>query len=126
MLEGVAFGLKDSFTLIQKAGLGEINQVRISGGGAKSQLWRQILADVLGVELVTVNTTEGAAYGAALLASVGAGAFPTVREACHAAIKVTDQVLPGSAVENYKKIYPHFQALYPILKDEFHSLAEQD
>jgi xylulokinase len=61
VLEGVAFGIKDSFRLILKAGLGSIDQVRISGGGAKSILWRQIIADVLGVELVTVNTTEGAA-----------------------------------------------------------------
>jgi len=73
VLEGVSFGLKDSFTLIQNAGLGEIKQVRASGGGTKSALWRQILASVLGAELVTVNTTEGAAYGAGLLAAVGAG-----------------------------------------------------
>lgn len=59
VLEGVSFGLKDSFTLIRNAGLGEITQVRASGGGTKSQLWRQILASVLEAELVTVNTTEG-------------------------------------------------------------------
>ena len=80
VLEGVAFGIKDSFTLIQEAGLGEINQVRISGGGAKSPLWRQIMADVLGVELVTVNTTEGAAFGAALLAGVAAGLYASVED----------------------------------------------
>lgn len=124
VLEGVAFGLKDNFSLIQKAGLGEIKQVRISGGGAKSKLWRQMIADVLGVELVTVNTTEGAAYGAALLASVGAGIFSTVKDACHEAVKVTDQVLPGNATEYYQKIYPSYQALYPALKDGFHSLVE--
>ncbi|HLF75130.1 MAG TPA: xylulokinase, partial [Anaerolineales bacterium] len=83
VLEGVAFGLKDSFTLIQNAGsstgaeqgLGAITQVRASGGGTKGALWRQIMASVLDAELVTVNTTEGAAYGAALLAGVGAGAW---------------------------------------------------
>ena len=73
VLEGVSFGLKDSFTLIQEAGLGAIKQVRASGGGTKGALWRQILASVLEAELVTVNTTEGAGYGAALLAGVGAG-----------------------------------------------------
>jgi len=72
VLEGVAFGLKDSFMLIQNAGLGNIHQVRASGGGIKSTLWRQILASVLEAELVTVNAVEGAAYGAALLAGMGA------------------------------------------------------
>ena len=66
VLEGVAFGLKDSFELMKSAGLAKIEQVRVSGGGARSPLWRQILADVFDAELVTVNTTEGAAYGAAL------------------------------------------------------------
>lgn len=75
VLEGVAFGLKDSFTLIQNAGLGTITQVRASGGGTKGALWRQIMASVLNAELVTVNTTEGGAYGAALLAGVGAGVW---------------------------------------------------
>jgi xylulokinase len=74
VLEGVAFGLRDSFELIKASGLSSIQQVRVSGGGARSPLWRQILADVFGAELVTVNTTEGAAYGAALLAGVGTGA----------------------------------------------------
>jgi xylulokinase len=59
VLEGVAFGLRDSFELIKSAGLGSIDQVRVSGGGARSALWRQILADVFNAELVTVNTTEG-------------------------------------------------------------------
>src|SRR5690554_1229004 len=76
VLEGVAFGLKDIFNLMQQSGLPAPDQVRVSGGGAKSPLWRQILADVLGTELVTVNTTEGAAYGAALLAGVGTGVWP--------------------------------------------------
>ena len=71
----------DSFELMKSAGLAEITQVRVSGGGAKSPLWRQILADVLNAELVTINTTEGAAYGAALLAGVGAGVYGSVAEA---------------------------------------------
>jgi xylulokinase len=89
VLEGVAFGLKDSFTLIRNAGLGEITQVRASGGGTNGALWRQILASVLEAELVTVNTTEGAAYGAALLAGVGAGAWSDVPSACKATIQIT-------------------------------------
>lgn len=123
VLEGVAFGIKDSFTLIQNAGLGAIEQVRISGGGAKSHLWRQIIADVLGVELVTVNTTEGAAYGAALLAAVGAGAFESVPAACAAAIQITGQTIPTADTEKYQQIYPRYCALYPALKDEFRRLS---
>ena len=81
--------IKDSFTLIQNAGLGEISQVRISGGGAKSPLWRQIMADVLGVELVTVNTTEGAAFGAALgQGRVGAAAMESIGRNPNAADKL--------------------------------------
>ena len=123
VLEGVAFGIKDSFTLIQNAGLGSIEQVRISGGGAKSSIWRQIITDVLGVELVTINTTEGAAYGAALLAGVGAGVFESVPTACDSAIQITGRTTPGKETDAYQKIYPRYQALYPALKDEFKELS---
>jgi xylulokinase len=126
VLEGVAFGIKDSFTLIQEAGLGVIRQVRISGGGAKSPLWRQIMADVLGVELVTVNTTEGAAFGAALLAAVGTGQFESVVEACEACVAITGETNPGKDSPLYQEIYPHYQALYPALTDTFNALAEID
>ncbi len=124
VLEGVAFGIKDSFTLIQNAGLGEIRQVRVSGGGAKSALWRQIMADVLGAELVTVNTTEGAAFGAALLAAVGAGLYPTVDAACAAAIQITGQTLPSADSETYQRWYPRYRALYPALSHEFEAIAQ--
>lgn len=123
VLEGVAFGIKDSFTLIQQAGLGSINQVRISGGGAKSPLWRQIMADVVGAELVTVNTTEGAAFGAALLAGVGGGFFSSVPEACEATIQITGRTAPSGNVERYAAVYPRYRALYPALKDEFKAIA---
>jgi xylulokinase len=123
VLEGVAFGLKDSFQLIRQAGLGEIHQVRASGGGVKSSLWRQILADVLAVELATVNTTEGAAYGAAILAAVGAGAFESVPQACAAAIQVTGSTVPGEGVPIYQEYYPRYRALYPALKDEFQATS---
>ncbi len=124
VLEGVAFGLKDSFTLIQQAGLGSLDQVRVSGGGAKSQLWKQILADVLGVELVTVNTTEGAAFGAALLAGVGAGLFTDVPEAAERMIQLTGSTPPSSAMRAYQDYYPRYRELYPALADQFKALAE--
>ena len=120
VLEGVSFGLKDSFTLIQNAGLGEIHQVRASGGGTKSGLWRQILASALQAELVTVNTTEGAAYGAALLAGVGAGAWADVFSACKASVKITGSTQPDpTQVEAYRKSYLLYQELYPALKPSF-------
>jgi xylulokinase len=123
VLEGVAFGLKDSFTLIQNAGLGEIRQVRASGGGTKGALWRQILASALEAELVTVNTSEGAAFGAALLAGVGAGNWPDVVTACRAAVKLTGSTLPDPVqVAAYRKMYPLYQELYPALKATFEKL----
>ncbi len=124
VLEGVAFGLNDSFTLIKEAGLGSVDQVRVSGGGAKSQLWKQILADVLGVELVTVNTTEGAAFGAALLAGVGAGLFANVPEAAERIIQLTGSTTPSPAMSAYQDYYPRYRALYPALADQFKALAE--
>jgi xylulokinase len=124
VLEGVSFGLKDSFTLIQNAGLGKITQVRASGGGTKGMLWRQILASVLEAELVTVNTSEGAAFGAALLAGVGAGTWSDVPSACKATIRVTGQTLPDEAQVNiYRKMYPLYQELYPALKSSFAKLS---
>lgn len=120
VLEGVAFGLKDSFTLIQNAGLGKITQVRASGGGTKGALWRQILASVLEAELVTVNTTEGGAYGAALLAGVGAGAWSDVASACKACIRITGSTSPvEKEAEVYRKSYAVYQELYPALKSSF-------
>jgi xylulokinase len=125
VLEGVAFGLKDSFTLIQQAGLGAVTQVRASGGGTKSALWRQILASVLGAELVTVNTTEGAAYGAALLSGVGSGNWVDVPSACKATIELTGSTLPDpSQVEQYQKSYSIYRGLYPALKASFVRLGE--
>jgi xylulokinase len=123
VLEGVSFGLKDIFTLIQNAGLGTISQVRASGGGTKGALWRQILASVLETELVTVNTTEGAAYGAALLAGVGTGAWPDVASACKTCVKITGSTMPAAAqVETYRKAYPLYRELYPALKSSFEKM----
>jgi xylulokinase len=124
LLEGVSYGLKDSFTLIQNAGLGEIQQVRASGGGTRGALWRQILASVLEAELVTVNTTEGAAFGAALLAGVGLGAWKDVPTACETVVEITSRTSPEpSQVEAYRKAYPLYRELYPALKPSFDRMA---
>jgi len=127
VLEGVAFGLRDSFELIKSAGLAEIRQVRASGGGAKSALWLSILADVLGVELVTVNTTEGAAYAAALLAAVGAGVWADVASACRESIHVTGVTAPRpDEVGRYERHYAIYRDLYPALKALLHRLGAGD
>jgi xylulokinase len=124
VLEGVSFGLKDSFSLIRDAGLGEIRQVRASGGGTKGALWRRILASVLEAELVTVNTTEGAAFGAALLAGVAAGNWADVSDACTTAVKITGRTLPDPAqVDSYRKAYPLYRELYPALKPTFDKIT---
>jgi xylulokinase len=124
VLEGVAFGLRDSMELIRNAGLGAIQQVRVSGGGAKSKLWRQILADVMNAELVTVNTTEGAAFGAALLAGVGAGHWKSVLDSCQTAIQTVDSTQPQPAVvRRYAELYPLYKGLYPALKPTFDAVA---
>jgi xylulokinase len=119
VLEGVAFGLKDSFALIANAGLPEQFEVRISGGGAKSPVWQQIIADILGAPLVNVNTAEAGAFGAAILASVGTGAFPDVATACNALIATGESVLPSANRERYPELHARYQALYPALKPFF-------
>lgn len=124
VLEGVAFGLRDSMELIRSAGLGEIQQVRVSGGGARSPLWRQILADVMDAELVTVNTTEGAAYGAALLAGVGAENWPSVEQACLQTIQIMQATRPDpETVSVYDRYYGLYRDLYPALKTVNHALS---
>jgi xylulokinase len=123
VLEGVTFGLRDSLELMRALGL-RIEQVRASGGGARSPLWRQMLADVFDTEIVTVNVTEGAAYGAALLAGVGAGVYGSVAEACERTIQVTVRTQPGPAAPVYADYYPRYRALYPALAPEFAAMAE--
>jgi xylulokinase len=86
-------------------------------------LWRQILADVLNVELVTVNTTEGAAYGASLLAATGAGAFKDIESACLATIHVMETTSPGENHLVYEDMYPLYRGLYPALSPTFNALA---
>jgi xylulokinase len=123
VLEGVSFGLRDGLELMKGAGLKDISQVRVTGGGARSPLWRQILADVLQAEMVTVNTTEGAAYGAALLAAAGSGAFPSVESACDATIQITGTTSPGKNLQVYNEIYPLYRELYPALRPTFKAVA---
>jgi xylulokinase len=122
VLEGVAFGLKDAFTLMNLAGDYE---VRISGGGAKSQLWQQIIADILGVSLINVNTTEGGAFGAALLGVVGAGLASDIVQLCETAVQTEVGVQPSANVSAYKEPYTVYQQIYPALKPFFQSTYQE-
>lgn len=123
LLEGVTFGLRDSLELIAELGV-PVQQVRASGGGARSALWRQIQADVFGTELVTVNVTEGAAFGAALLAGVGTAVYASVAEAVSNTIRITGRTLPDPEhVRQYESLYGIYRSLYPSLKDTFHRLS---
>jgi xylulokinase len=119
VLEGVAYGLRDGLDLMTDAGMPAPSQIRASGGGTASPLWRQILADVLGAEIATVNTTEGAEYGAGLLAAVGAGWFPSVDAACSALVTATTAATPGPDAPAYAEAHAIYRDLYPALAPSF-------
>ncbi len=119
ILEGVAYSLKDSFEIFKQMGV-PVTQVRASGGGGKSLLWRQIQADIFGTEICTVATDEGAAFGAAIMAAVGTGGFSTVEQACQQAISLANFTSP--APENnrrYQEYYQVYRSLYGALKPHF-------
>ena len=120
VLEGVAFGLRDGLDLMLAAGMPRPAQIRASGGGLASATWRQILADVLDAELVTPSTTEGAAFGAAILASVAAGWFTDVPSATEALVRTSAAASPGPARAAYADAHAGFRELYPALAPTFH------
>jgi xylulokinase len=120
VLEGVAFGLTDGLDLMNQAGVPRPTQIRASGGGTRSDLWCQILADVLDAEIATVSTEEGAAYGAGILAAVGAGWFASVDEACSAVVNVSPVANPSAHAANYREVHDRFRQLYPALAPIFH------
>ena len=122
VLEGVAFGLRDAMSLLPGLGI-TVRRVRVSGGGARSPLWRQILADVFDIEVATVNVTQGAAFGAAVLAAVGGGMFPSVAEAARAIVRETTTTTPGADTRCYDAAYERYRALYPALTPHFHGAA---
>jgi xylulokinase len=131
VLEGVTFSLRECLDLLcnlegtatafrrGKPWLYPCPCVRVSGGGSRSVFWRQMMADVFGVEIVEVNVTQGAAYGAALLAGVGAGEYATVLEACDRTIRETGSTRPGPEAPAYANSYERYRALYPALAAEF-------
>jgi xylulokinase len=118
ILEGVTFSLRDSFSIFEEMKV-PVNNIRLGGGGARSPLWRQIQADVYAHPVEIVAAEEGAAYGAALLAGVGAGIWRTVDDACRRAVRVASTVEPireSSSVmqqqyRKYRRIYPALRSM---------------
>ena len=124
IMEGVAYAMRDSLAIIKEMGV-PVRQIRASGGGSKSRLWRQIQADVFGQKVVTINAEEGPAYGVALLAAVGGGAFKNVVEACGAAIRTIDATpTDRKAKKYYDAGFPLYQGLYASLKGDFKKIAQ--
>lgn len=123
IMEGVAYAMRDSLAIIQQMGV-PVKQIRASGGGSRSPLWRQIQADVFGQKVVTINAEQGPAYGVALLAAVGAGAFRNIEEACGATIKVVSETpVDRQAKKRYDAGFPIYQNLYRSLKNDFKSIS---
>lgn len=125
VLEGVAFALRDSFEIIKNTGL-PIERIRINGGGSKSPLWCRILANVLNVKVDKINSEEGPAFGAAILAAVGCGEYETVVDAATKLIQVTETTEPEEEVVRlYDKKYDLFQEIYPALKPVYAKMAKE-
>jgi xylulokinase len=121
VMEGVAFGLRDSIELMPPDM--DLGEVRVSGGGAASGTWLRIIAGALGRPVRVVGTAESAAHGAALLAATGAGAFATVEEACDTAVEIGPLVEPGPETSHYEEAYAVYRTLYPALRDTFPRLS---
>lgn len=124
IMEGVTYGMRDSLEIIKSMGV-PVKQIRVSGGGAKSGLWRQLQADVFGQNVVTINAEQGPAFGVALLAAVGAGAYKDIEEACGATIKINEKTAKIQKNQlAYDKRFPLYQNLYRSLKDDFQAISE--
>ncbi len=119
VFEGVAFAIRDSFEVAKSLGI-QIDRSNICGGGAKSELWKKIMANVLGIPLDTVKTEQGPGYGGAILAMVGCGEFESVNTACDSLVEISDTVYPDEDISAlYSKKYETFKEIYPSLKAVF-------
>jgi xylulokinase len=124
ILEGVAFSLRDSLTLFREIGV-PIESIRLGGGGARSAVWQQIQADVYGMPVELIEADEGAAYGAALLAGVGVGIWPSVDAACGNAVRVAKKVVPNpKTTALMDQQYVEYRKLYPALRGIKHSFRQ--
>ncbi|MDR3110474.1 MAG: xylulokinase [Planctomycetaceae bacterium] len=125
IMEGVAYSMRDSLEIFTQSLGVPVREIRASGGGSRSPLWRQIQADCFGRKVVTINSEEGPAFGVALLASVAGDEFSTIEEACKKAIKVVKTTNPNSkSVKTYNNAMPVYQQLYKSLKNDFKTIGE--
>lgn len=124
VLEGVAFGLRDSLEVARSLGI-QIERTKICGGGAKSPLWKKIIANVMNLKVDVIESEEGPGYGAAILAAVGCGAYESVEAATQKLVKVVDTVEPSQElVAKYEERYQNFRKIYPAMKGLFQELAK--
>lgn len=122
VLEGVAFGLRDSLEVARSLGI-QIERTKICGGGAKSPLWKKIIANVMNLKVDVIESEEGPGYGGAMLAAVGCGAFESVEDAAEKLVKVVDTVEPeADLVEKYEERYQQFKNIYPAMKELFQKM----
>src|ERR1044071_9078158 len=122
LIEGVSYSQRDCLEIVESLGVA-VDSVRASGGGAKSPIWRQLLASVLNRRVVTLETQEGSAYGAALLALAGSGEYGSVEEVCAAVIRESGSVSPGPETALYAEGHRVYQSLYPALKRAYASVG---
>jgi xylulokinase len=123
VMEGVTYSLRDCLDIVRQLGV-PVNQIRASGGGSRSALWRQMQADVFNQKVSTIKADEGAAFGVALLAAVGAGAFKDIVEACNATIRVVQETqVDRTTAAYYDRAFPIYRSLYPSLKSDFKQIA---
>jgi len=124
VMEGVCFALRDSLELMRQLDV-SLTEIRAVGGGASSTLWRQMQADVYRVPVVTMGSSGGPAYGAAMLATVGIGLLPSIREGASRWLQAEEPLEPTkSEADRYDELYQGYRELYPILKDQFRRSAE--
>ena len=124
VMEGVTYSLRDTIEILREFDV-QVSEVRASGGGAKSELWRQMQADIFNAAVVTTNLEEGPSAGAAIMAAVGAGAYRSVGEACDSIVKVVSCTNPmAKNVAQYEEFYQTYRSLYPTLKSTFDSQAK--
>ncbi|WP_146456491.1 xylulokinase [Rubripirellula tenax] len=124
VMEGITFALRDSLEIITSMGV-PVKQVRASGGGSKNPMWRQMQSDVFGKKVTTLVVEQGPAFGVALLAAVGDGAYKSIEQACSATIKVADETaVDKAAAKKYDQLFPIYRDLYGNLKESMAQLAK--
>ena len=124
VLEGVIFGLRDSLEIARELGI-KIDRTKICGGGAKSPLWKKMVANIMNLKVDVIESEEGPALGGAMLAAVGCGEYASVKEAADKIVKVVETVEPDSELTaKYEKQYQKFRQIYPTVKTLYRELQK--